>query len=314
MKKALITGICGFSGGYLAKYLLEQRILVYGIDAKSVFKPPHDHLVSKIKFTRFDLLKGKLLRQFVRRIKPDYVFHLAALIGEHKLESLMRVNVLGTKNILEAAGAVKARVLISGSAAEYGLVSKNDLPINEATLPRPVNYYGISKLAQTMLGYKYYIDKNVKVYLTRVFNMTGPGELTRMVLASFAHQIKMIRAQKIKPIIYVGNLTPRRDFIDVRDVVRAYWLVVNKGTSGQIYNICSGQAHSIKNVLSMLLKVSGVNNVIIKQPVAIRRLNDIPIQIGDNRRINKDTGWKPQIKFARSLEEILQFASKSVTL
>lgn len=306
MKKALITGICGFSGGYLAQYLLEQKIAVYGIDIRSTFYPPHNYLKSKVKFARINLLNEKSVRQFIKRIQPNYIFHLAGLLREHNLEPFIKVNVWGTRNILEASVDVNAKVIISGSSAEYGWVSKNDLPINEETLPRPINYYGISKLAQTMLGYQYFISRKAKVYLTRVFNMTGPGEPNRMICSSLAQQIKNIKERKIKPTIYVGNLASKRDFVDVRDVVRAYWLVINKGTPGQIYNICSGQAHSIKEVVKKLLKLSHIRKAIIKQPFAISRLVDIPFQTGDNHRIKKDTGWKVQIKFEQTLRDILK--------
>ena len=307
MKKALITGISGFSGGYLAKHLLAQNISVYGIDIKPNLSAPHQGLKPKIRLNRVNLLNEKSVITVVKKVKPDYIFHLAALLRGDKLEDFIKINVLGTRNILESAMSVKARVLISGSSAEYGWVSKGDLPITEETTPQPIDYYGITKLLQTMLGYQYFISQKVNTYLTRVFNMTGPGEPTRMVCGSLAQQIKDIKDGKARPIIYTGNLFPKRDFIDVRDVVRAYWSVVNKGKAGEIYNICSGKAYSIKEILSKLIKISRIGKVLIKPSYRKTRFVDIPIQVGDNTKIRKATGWQPQFGLTQTLTDMLRF-------
>ena len=304
--KALITGVCGFSGRYLADYLLKKKVSVYGIDIKSGLPSQWAHLKSHIKLYNASLLDKNRINFLIRKIRPNYIFHLAGLLKGNDFKELFRVNVLGTRNVLDAALKVKAKVLISGSAAEYGFVSRKDLPIKETTPHRPVNYYGLSKLIQTTMGYRYFISQRADVYLTRVFNMTGPGEPDTMVCSALVQQIRKINEQKVKPIIYTGNLSPQRDFIDVRDVVRAYWLVINKGKPGEIYNVCSGRAYSIKEVLAKLIKISGIKKIIIKQSPDKIKTVDIPIQIGNYRKIRKDTGWKPEISFKQTLKDILK--------
>jgi GDP-4-dehydro-6-deoxy-D-mannose reductase len=298
--KALITGICGFSGCYLAEYLIQQKVNVHGMDIASQFPARWSHLKDKITFHQADIRDKKKAEKVITKIKPDYIFHLAALLRGDKFENLFDVNVVGTRNILDAALKTKSRVLISGSAAEYGTVSRKDLPISEKAPLNPISYYGLSKVAQTMLGVHYSKDKKAKVYLARVFNMTGPGEPENMVCSSFAWQIRNSKT------IYVGNLSPKRDFIDVRDVVAAYWNVINKGKAGEIYNICSGNPYSIKEAFAKLIKISKVKGVVIKQSKDRIRKVDIPIHVGDNLKIRKDTGWSPKISFDQTLKDIFQ--------
>jgi GDP-4-dehydro-6-deoxy-D-mannose reductase len=306
MKKALITGINGFSGVHLAEYLLGQKVNVYGIDISPKISH-HYKIRTDIKYIRLDILNAKAASKAIRNIKPDYIFHLAGLLKGDDLAEFLKVNVQGTQNILEAAAAVKSKILISGSAAEYGMISVKDLPIGEETPPRPIGFYGISKLAQTMLGYQYFITRGMPVYLTRVFNMTGPGEKQSMFCSSVAQQIKRIGERKASPVIYVGNITPKRDFIDVRDVVRAYWAIINKGKMGKIYNICSGKAYAMKDVIEIMKRIANLRKIIIKSdPYKIRPV-DIPVHRGDYSALRKDTGWKPAIKLEQTLKDILQF-------
>ena len=298
--KALITGICGFSGCYLAEHLIKQKVDVHGVDITSRFPSRWNHFNNKITFYKADIRDKKKVETIITKIKPEYIFHLAALLRGDKFENLFDVNVVGTRNILDAALKTKSRVLISGSAAEYGLVTKKDLPITEKAPLNPINYYGLSKVAQTMLGMHYFLDKHAKVYPVRVFNMTGPGEPENMVCSSFARQIRNSKT------VYVGNLSPKRDFIDVRDVVRAYWSVINKGTQGEIYNISSGKSYSIKEALSKLIKINGSKGIVIKQSKDKMRKIDIPVHVGDNRKIKKDAGWAPEISFDRTLKDIFE--------
>ncbi|MBI4835166.1 MAG: GDP-mannose 4,6-dehydratase [Planctomycetes bacterium] len=306
MKKALITGVNGFSGIHLAEFLLGQKVSVCGIDISPKISH-HYKIRTDIKYIKLDILDAKAVSKVIRDIKPDYIFHLAGLLKGDNLAEFLKVNVQGTQNILEAAYVVKSKVLISGSAAEYGIVSSKELPINEETPPRPIGFYGISKLAQTMLGYQYFITRGMPVCLTRVFNMTGPGEKQSMFCSSVAQQIKRIAERTAKPVIYVGNITPKRDFIDVRDVVRAYWAIINKGKIGRIYNICSGKAYAMKDIIKMMGKIARVKKLVIKPDPRKVRAIDIPVHKGDYSALRKDTGWKPAIKLEQTLKDILQF-------
>lgn len=306
MKRALITGIAGFCGGYLARYLLDRNVRVYGLDVRSEISPPHEHLRSELVVARLDLLDRHRVELLVKKVQPDFIFHLAAISQGKDLARMLQVNVVGTENILDAALLVGAKVLVPGSAAEYGLVAENDVPISEETVPRPITFYGIAKLAQTMLGQKHYLNTGAPVYLSRAFNIIGPGQPPTFVCSALAHQVKNILQGNAKAVLQVGNLSPKRDFVDVRDVVRAYWLIITRGQPGEIYNICSGRGYTIKDVVHLLLRIAGLKNCKIEQVPHRTKPFDIPLSIGDARKLARDTGWRPRFSLEQTLRALLK--------
>lgn len=305
--KALITGINGFTGGHLAEYLLELGLEVYGLDLPSseADNRGYSRRISKIYYA--DVRDPLAICKIIHSVKPDYLFHLAGLITTENLKELLEINVLGTKNVLEAALSLGVKVLIPGSSAEYGAVPENTLPITEETPLYPINNYGISKVTQTLLGYQYYSEYGCQVYTVRPFNIIGPGEPSSLVCSAIAIQVVNVEKKGHKPIIYIGNIETMRDFIDVRDVVRAYWAVVNKGTPGEAYNVCSGTAYSIREVLAYLLEMSAEAKLEIKQDSSRIRAADVPIQVGKNKKIRNCTGWYPKISIKKTLKDLLEY-------
>lgn len=311
MPKVLITGITGFTGSHLAKFLLDHGEEVYGLDIPGGEPADKDYLkeISDIHYA--DIREQIAVSKIIHTIKPDYIFHLAGLIACEDLKTLLEVNVLGTKNVLEAISSYNVKILIPGSAAEYGTVPKNKLPITENTPLHPIDTYGISKVAQTQLGYQFYKKHGYEIFIARPFNIIGPGEPQSLVCSTIAKQIANIQKKHLEPILYVGNIETERDFIDVRDVVKAYWAIVNNGIPGEIYNVCSGKAFSIKKIISLFLEISGVNFDVKQDPKRIK-VTDIPTHMGENKKIRKQTGWHPEISLEETLKDLLEYYSSNI--
>jgi GDP-4-dehydro-6-deoxy-D-mannose reductase len=306
LQKVLITGITGFTGSHLAEYLATLGVEVYGL-ALPLHEPYRQDCLKKVsKIYYIDIKEQAAVSKIIHIVEPDYIFHLAGLIISKDLKELLESNVLGTKNVLEAILDSEVRILIPGSAAEYGIVQEDELPITEATSLHPINNYGISKVGQTLLGYQFYFNYGCRVYIARPFNITGPGEPPNLVCSTIAMQVVNIQKKHLKPIIYVGNKETKRDFIDVRDVVKAYWAIINNGIPGQVYNVCSEEAHSIEEIVNIISMISNIK-LDIQQDSARVRVVDIPIQIGKNEKIKKHTGWHPEIKFEKTQEDIVEY-------
>jgi GDP-4-dehydro-6-deoxy-D-mannose reductase len=220
------------------------------------------------------------------------------------LENNIRVQL----NILEATARQKlhTRVLVIGSSEEYGLVRADELPIKETNPLRPTSPYGVSKIAQDMLGLQYHLSRNLDVVRVRPFNHIGPRQSPGFVAPDFAQQIARVEAGLSEPLMHVGNLEGRVDFSDVRDVVRAYQLLLVKGESGQVYNVGSGRSHPISELLDVLLSHSGVHIRIEKDPARCRPI-DVPEIVADFSRLEQDTGWRPTIPFEQSLRDVLDY-------
>jgi GDP-4-dehydro-6-deoxy-D-mannose reductase len=187
------------------------------------------------------------------------------------------------------------------------MVYERENPISEQSPLRPLSPYGVSKIAQTMMGYQYYMNYGIHVVGTRAFNYTGPGENASFVCSAFAKQIAEIEQQRKPPVIHVGNLDARRDFTDVRDVVRGYWLALERGKAGDVYNVCSGTSYSIRQALDLLLNMSFKKGIeVVPDPDRLRP-SDVPIQVGDFSKIKHQTGWEPTIPFEKTLEDLLEY-------
>ncbi len=312
--RVLITGITGFVGSHLADYILANHpdVEIYGMVRWRSRMDNIRHILDKVKLVEADLKDYISIRNILKEIRPDYIFHLAAqsfVPTSWKLpQETLQINILGQVNILEAMKELKldAVIQIAGSSEEYGLVYEHELPIKETNPLRPLSPYAVSKIAQDFLGYQYFKSYGIKAVRTRGFNHTGPRRGDVFVSSNFAKQIAEIEKGKREPVIYVGNLESVRDFTDVRDMVRAYWLAVEKGEPGEVYNICSGKGLKIKEVLEILLTYSKVK-VEVKVDPARLRPSDVPVLIGDNTKFRKRTGWEPEIPIEKTLKDLLDY-------
>jgi len=311
MVRALITGISGFVGSHLAEYLLEHTDWQV---AGTVYGPEEniEHLRGRLELYRAELSKLETVISIVEQAKPDYIFHLAA----QPLVSLSRRDPWGTLainihlqlNILEAVARLDlpARILVVGSSEEYGLVRPDELPIKETNPLRPTSPYAVSKVAQDMLGLQYHLSHKLFTVRVRAFNHIGPRQSLGFVAPDFASQIAEAEAGLREPVIQVGNLEPQRDFSDVRDVVRGYHLLITQGEPGEVYNLGSEQARSVREMLQTLLAMSQVPITIEQDPERVRT-TDVPVIVGDCTRIREQTGWQSRISFEQSLRDVLDY-------
>lgn len=300
--RALIIGAAGFVGRHLATYLAEEGVEIFGMDLPDVPQPggwPGCWYAC-------DVTKPEQVGPVTCDVRPEYVFHLAALTKSDSMADLLTINVVGTQNVLDALAVARseARVLVTGSSAEYGFARREELPIREDNPLRPLSLYGVSKVAQSLLAAQYVYRHDLAVIRTRTFNLTGPGEPSSLVCSAFARQIAEIEREVRPPILTVGNLASSRDFVDVRDAVRAYWLVARRGDPGQVYNVCSGEAVPIRNILRMLLSQTPVT-VEIKEEVTRKTEWDVPVQVGDSTRLQTKLGWTCTIPLGHSLSDLL---------
>lgn len=311
--RVFITGITGFAGSHLADYCLERGdVEVYGIVRWRSRTENIDHIVDRINVLECDLRDATSTRDVIEEVKPEFIFHLAAqsyvpTSWKAPTESLT-TNVLGELNIFEAVRKIGlgCRIQLAGSSEEYGMVYPDEVPITEDNPLRPLSPYGVSKVAQDLLGYQYYMSYKMDIVRTRGFNHTGPRRPPVFVCSDFAKQIVDIEKGLRPPVMYVGNLDAKRDFTDVRDIVRGYFLALEKGKSGQVYNICSEKCYSMREILDMLLAKSNIK-IEIKLDKSRLRPSDVPLLIGSCDRFREDTGWKPVIPFDQTLQEILDF-------
>lgn len=310
--KSLITGITGFVGSHLAEYLLKKGHEVFGTVRWRSSTENIEHIKNMINLIECDIKDFHSVRKIIDKIRPDYIFHLAAQsfvpTSWHAPGETLFTNIIGNLNILEAVRDVKIDpvIQIAGSSEEYGKVFEDELPIKETNPLRPLSPYGVSKVSQDLLSYQYFASYGIKVIRTRAFNHTGPRRGSVFVTSNFALQIARIEKGLQKPIIYVGNLSTSRDFSDVRDIVRGYYLAVEKGEPGEVYNICSGKCWKIEKVLDILLSYSKVKVEVKSDPSRLRP-SDVPILLGDFSKFHKMCGWRPEIPFEKTLEDLLNY-------
>jgi GDP-4-dehydro-6-deoxy-D-mannose reductase len=304
---ALITGISGFVGPYLARELVAHGVAVHGLGLH-----PAEPAVAEsgASYHRLDLLDAAATRRCVDEIQPDLVFHLAALASPSMSWSdparFFTNNTVGQINLLEAVRAVvpASRVLVVASSEVYGIPAPSEIPTNEDVPLRPRSPYAASKAAQDLLAYQYHAGFGLNVIRVRPFNHLGPGQSDTYVAAAFASQIARIEAGLQPPEVHVGNLAARRDFTDVRDIVRAYWLALTKGEPGAVYNVGSGHPQSIQLILDRLRDLARVPVEVHVDPARLQPI-DLPVTCCDASRLQAVTGWKPQIPFNQTIEDIL---------
>src|SRR6266498_1587371 len=257
--RVLITGITGFVGSHMAEYALAQGAEVFGSSRWRSKSENIDHLRSRITLIESDLRDLSSVRALVELSNPSHVIHLAAqsFVGAswHQPAETLSTNVISQVNLLESIRGLRLepRFLAVGSSEEYGLVYEDELPIKETNPLRPLSPYAVSKIAQDMMGYQYFKSYGMPIIRSRGFNHEGPRRGDVFVTSNFAKQIAEIEAGLREAVVYVGDIKPRRDYSDVRDIVRGYWLLLEQGEPGEVYNLCSGRAWVIQDILDFLL-------------------------------------------------------------
>lgn len=308
--KLLVTGIAGFVGGHLVDYLRAEQpqARIIGLDSH----PGPRVRQMKVDVVAADMVDAAAVGDALGRVRPDAIIHLAAQsspqLSWEDPAGTLRTNVLGLLNLLEGARAhdLSPRVLVVGSAEEYGQVEAGDLPVPEEAPLRPLTPYAASKVAQGYLGLQYALSPGIPVVRTRTFHHTGPRRGEGFAESSFARQLAEIEKGRRQPVIEVGNLDAVRDFSDVRDVVRAYWGLVERGRPGAVYNVCSGRGVRMRELLDMLIGISGARVEVRVDPARLRP-SDVPELVGDPSRIQADLGWSARIPLERSLADLLQY-------
>ena len=312
--RVLITGITGFAGSHLAEYILDNHAeaIVFGIVRWRSRMENIAQIQDKVRLIEADLKDMVSLTAALAESKPDLIFHLAAQSFVPTSwtcpAETFAINAIGEINLFEAVRALglKPRIQIAGSSEEYGQVFSNEIPMKETNPLRPLSPYAVSKVAQDFLAFQYYKSYGLRTVRTRGFNHTGPRRGDVFVTSSFAKQIAEIEKKKRPPVIYVGNLEAKRDFTDVRDMVRAYWLALERGVDGEVYNIGRGQAFSMKEVLDLLMSLSRAKMEVAVDPARLRP-SDVPVLLADSTKFVSLTGWQPMIPFKQTILDLLNY-------
>ncbi|MDA2936671.1 GDP-mannose 4,6-dehydratase [Acidobacteria bacterium AH-259-A15] len=300
--RALITGASGFVGRHLAPCLEQAGCTVWGID-----RVPLSGGCGSANFRQIDLGDERELAEGLRQVKPSCVFHMAGVFGGETYMALYEVNVLGTIRLFDAllAAGCAPRIVIASSSAVYGATRPEENPVNEQFPLLPISHYAVSKVAQEMVGIQYFHAHKMQVIRLRTFNLVGPGMSSALLASSLARQIALLERTGQDEPVAVGNLHPRRDYVDIRDAVRAYAAVAELGTPGEVYNVCSGRSYSVQQCLDTLLALAKVPLHVFQDPERVRAA-EVPDQVGDPTRLQRLTGWRPEVEFETSLADLLE--------
>lgn len=317
MKKALVTGIAGFVGSHLTEHLLTQNIKVSGIVHPNHPSSNIVKLKNKITVFEADIKNRQSLNKIFKENNFDYVFHLAAFSSPAQSYSeaslTLENNILAQLNLLEALAKVKSRskTLIVSSSDIYGSVAPQYLPVNETTPLSPMSPYAVSKVAQDMLGLQFHLHHKLNIIRVRPFNHIGPRQSTAFVIPAFISQIVGVE-KKDRGEIRIGNLNTYRDFTDVRDIVRAYLLALQKGLIGEVYNIGSGKAYKIGKILDKLISLSDTKIKVVVDKKLIREGDVVKIYC-DYSKLNRQTGWKPEIPIDKTLSDTMKYERNKIS-
>jgi len=321
MDKLLITGFSGFVSRHFLQFLYEERMPmeIYGVDMQ---EPTFDYSiytdVLDIKFRKLNLLDISNLRCLFTEYTPDYILHLAsyssvAYSWQHPTESFIN----NTNIFLNLATVVKefncrCRILSIGSSEEYGNIREQDLPIKEDMQLKPISPYAVARVSQEMLSRVFVDSFHMNIIMTRSFNHIGPWQDSRFVIPNFVKQIVVQKKQGIiEGNINTGDVSIVRDFVDVRDVVRAYYLLLMKGTVGEVYNVCSGRGTPLKDIICLIADALGISITPIISPELIRP-NDNKNIVGCNQKIREEIGWKPTILLETTIQDMISSYLKQI--
>lgn len=306
--KALIIGAAGFVGKYLLAHLSET----YPWQLYATKLPQEDIQFDHATILDLNILEKEDILHTLKEIQPDYIFHLAAqssvALSWKKPALTVDINIKGCLNLLDAIreADLSPKILLIGSGEEYGHISSENIPVSEGTLPRPGNIYAATKVCQNMIGSIYAQAYHMDVMLVRAFNHIGPEQAPAFVVSDFCKQVAEIEKGNSEPVIRVGNLSAKRDFTDVRDVVRAYGLLIQHGQAGETYNIGSGHAIAIQELLDRILQLSN-SNITVETDVNKLRPVDVPIIEADISKLQACISWKPEIPLDQTLLETLNY-------
>ena len=306
-KRSLVIGAAGFVGSYLIKHLQELGREVYAtkLSTEKLQIPGAD-------IRDLNILDKESIVELLFELRPDEIYHLAAQssvsVAWRNPQLTVDVNIKGAVNLCEALRELFyiPRVLLIGSGEEYGHIKPGCTPISEDTLLDPGNIYAATKACQNMIGRIYADAYELELMMVRAFNHIGPGQSPIFVVSDFCRQVAEIERGDREPVMYVGNLSAKRDFTDVRDVVRAYAMIMEKGEKGLTYNVGSGHAVEIRSILERIISRSGMDIKIETDPAKIRPV-DVPIIEADISRLQAATGWKPEISLDQTIDEVLEY-------
>jgi GDP-4-dehydro-6-deoxy-D-mannose reductase len=336
--KVLITGITGFAGSHLAEYLLTlDGVEVYGAcrwrsrldNLRDLSHSGRLNNMVEDAITRADTLQrmakagavnlvhgditdATSMKRLIESVRPNRIFHLAAqsfVPGSWNAPAeTFHINTIGQINLFEAilAAGLKPLVQIAGSSEEYGLVHENEVPMKETNPLRPLSPYAVSKVAQELLAWQYFRSYGLKTVVTRGFNHTGPRRGEVFVTSTVAKQIAEIEKGYRPPILYVGDVEVKRDWTDVRDTVRGYWLALEKGEPGEVYNVGSGTTRTVREMMNILLGMSTVKIEVRQDPGRLRP-SDVRILWSDISKFRAQTGWQPTIPFSKTMQDLLDY-------
>lgn len=307
-KKALIVGAAGFVGSYLARELMQNHDMEV-----HATKLSHEQLeIEGAQVHDLNILNKDEIITLLYEVRPDYIFHLAAQssvsVAWKNPGLTIDINIKGAVNLMDAIRELfyKPRVLVIGSGEEYGHIKEGETPIKEDNYLRPGNIYAATKVCQNMIASIYTQAYDMQLMMVRAFNHIGPCQSPIFVISDFCKQVAEIEAGTKEPVMYVGNLAAQRDFTDVRDVVRAYALLVQKGVPGETYNVGSGHAYAIRDILDLIISMSSADIKVEIDPNKIRPV-DVPIIEADVTKLNQTTGWTQQIPLQQTIQETLDY-------
>ena len=315
----LITGITGFVGSHLVEYILDDHpeVTIVGLVRWRSPKDNIAHLLDSVILEQGDLTDLSSLKTILAKHRPQYIFHLGAQsyvdFSFRAPIATLESNIIGTANLLEAIRDLKETskydpiIHICSSSEVYGQVRKDEVPITEDNPFRPASPYAVSKVGEDMLALQYWLSWKIKTIRTRMFTHTGPRRGEVFALSNFAKQVAAIEAGRQKPVVSVGNLNSVRTWMDVRDAVKAYWLLVKKCKPGEVYNIGGNETKTIGEMLQLLLSFSKNKKIKIKVDPARLRPSDVTLQIPDMKKFTQVTGWKPTIPFKKTVEDTFNY-------
>lgn len=310
--RAFITGIAGFAGRHLTEYLRSRGDEVAGLEQDESEEVAKLVKAQDLKVYFGDLRDESTLEKAIKQFKPDTVFHLAAQSSvrfsfENPLETFS-VNIIGTLVLMETVSRadLPLKLMVISSSEVYGALAPEECPVKEDHPLKPINPYAVSKATVDLMAYQYNKAYSMPVYIARAFSHSGPWQKTVGVLSDWAFQIAKMDLGYSQPILKVGNMNVKRDYTDVRDVVKGYVDLVEKGKPGEPYNICSGKGYQLSELLNIYQGLTS-KEITIEPDKSRMRPVDIPILVGSNEKIIRDTGWKPSIPIETTLRDTFNY-------